>query len=162
MDRLNINQTCGEQRIIIGKCRTLSVQERRKLDVTFLTPLWRKGKNFLNDKEEMKYIINNIFKKSNAFKTVFLDFIDVGIANGYECGRGNVFQTNCGRGKIISMVNYTSGNALSCQVQGSFDKKMVMYFSDVNQYICNAQNKGKLKKFYSPKSLNKFLITKEK
>ena len=60
------------------------------------------------------------------------------------------------------MVNYTSGNALSCQVQGSFDKKMVMYFSDVNQYICNAQNKGKLKKFYSPKSLNKFLITKEK
>ena len=162
MDKLNINQTCGEQRIIIGKCRTLSIEERRKLDADFYIPLWRKGKNFLNAREEMEYIINNIFKKSDAFKTVFLDFIDVGIAHKYECGRGNVFQTNCGRGKMISMVNYTSGNALSCQVQGSFDKKMVMYFSDVNQYICRADVKSKLKRFYSPKSLNEFLITTEK
>jgi len=161
MDKLNINQSCGEQRIIIGKCRTLSIEERRKFDAAFFIPAWRRGKNFFNDREEMEYIINNIFKKSDAFKTVFLDFIDVGIAHGYECGRGNVFQTNCGRGKIISMVNYTSGNALSCQVQGSFDKKMVMYFSNVNQYICQASIKSKLKRFYSPESLNKFLTKRE-
>ena len=162
MDRLNINQTCGEQRIIIGKCRTLSIEERRKFDTVFFIPAWRSGKNFLNDKEEMKYIINNIYsRKPTAFKNLFLDFVDVGLANGYECGRGNVFQTNLGRGKTISMINYTNGNALSCQIQEGTGNKMIMYFSNVNQYICNARNKGKLKRFYSPKSLNKFLKIKE-
>jgi len=160
MERLNINQTCGEQRIIIGQCRTLSIEERRKLDATFYIPVWRKGKNFLNAKEEMEYIINNIYsKKPNSFKTLFLEFIDVGIAHGYECGRGNVFQTNHGRSNIISMINYTSGSALSCCFKGT--TKMTFYFSDVNQYICRADVKSKLKRFYSPKSLNKFLTKRE-
>ena len=161
MDILNINQTCGEQRIIIGQCRTLSIEERKKLNVSFYNPSWRDNKNFLNAKEEMQYIINNIYsKKPNSFKTLFLEFVDVGIANGYECGRGNVIQANHGRGKIISMINYTSGHALSCCFKGKTN--ITFYFSNQYEDICVPRNTSKLKRFYSPKSLNKFLITMEK